>query len=115
MAYLIKCPLCNRDVSSEALACPGCGHGIAGEKIKEKILGTWKWIDHPTSIEHSVTFQSNGIVETGRHVGRYSIRDDVIKVVWTSGGYCSIAMFKLEYGKLRSCYESGGTIYEYTR
>ena len=31
MAYLVKCSLCGRDVSSEAKACPGCGHDVAGE------------------------------------------------------------------------------------
>ena len=27
-ALLIKCPACNRDVSSKAPTCPGCGHQI---------------------------------------------------------------------------------------
>jgi|GEM_PF-4358874 len=25
-AYILKCPLCNRDISSEAKTCPSCGH-----------------------------------------------------------------------------------------
>jgi len=31
MAYLVKCSLCGRDVSSETHSCPGCGHDVAGE------------------------------------------------------------------------------------
>ena len=31
MACLVKCSLCNRDVSSETPSCPGCGHNIADE------------------------------------------------------------------------------------
>ncbi|MCL2084539.1 MAG: hypothetical protein FWH06_04680 [Oscillospiraceae bacterium] len=33
MATLVKCSLCGRDVSSEAKACPGCGHDVAGDYI----------------------------------------------------------------------------------
>ena len=48
MAYLVKCPVCDRDVSSDANACPGCGHNVAGEllqreknKIENRVLGNW--------------------------------------------------------------------------
>jgi DNA-directed RNA polymerase subunit RPC12/RpoP len=59
MAYLVKCSLCGRDVSSEAKACPGCGHDVAGdtrkkealeaekhaEEVKKKIVGKWQQDD----------------------------------------------------------------------
>ena len=71
MAQLIKCTLCGRDVSSEAKACPGCGHDIECENRQKKaneakenahvlekellrrIVGTWK-----TPFEE-ITFSSN--------------------------------------------------------
>ena len=31
MAYLTKCPLCGRQVSSECKVCPNCGHNVAQE------------------------------------------------------------------------------------
>ncbi|MCL1844664.1 MAG: hypothetical protein FWF77_02040 [Defluviitaleaceae bacterium] len=36
MAYLTKCSVCSREVSSEATACPGCGHGVANELSQNK-------------------------------------------------------------------------------
>jgi len=65
MAYLVKCPLCGRDVSSEARSCPGCGHDVASElhkndrqemrnKTKKGILGTWVRDDT------TYTFDSSG-------------------------------------------------------
>ena len=37
MAYLVKCSLCGRDVSSECKACPGCGHNVANELCQKKV------------------------------------------------------------------------------
>lgn len=33
---LIKCPVCNKDVSSQAIACPNCGHPIASNIVNVK-------------------------------------------------------------------------------
>ena len=40
MANLVKCPTCQRDVSSEARACPQCGHqfkAAGGINLKDPI------------------------------------------------------------------------------
>ena len=55
MAYLVSCSLCGHNCSSEAKACPGCGHDVADEirknqdkeneimvrRIKDQIVGNW--------------------------------------------------------------------------
>ena len=38
MAYLVKCSLCNRDVSSVAKTCPGCGHNVGADQV-ERVKG----------------------------------------------------------------------------
>jgi hypothetical protein len=43
MARLVKCSLCGRDVSSEAKACPGCGHDVAGDMRKKEYEQKEKW------------------------------------------------------------------------
>ncbi len=34
MPRLIKCPVCNHDLSSDAMVCPGCGHPIMPRAVK---------------------------------------------------------------------------------
>ena len=36
MAYLVKCSLCGRDVSSVCKSCPGCGHDVARDFQKKE-------------------------------------------------------------------------------
>jgi len=43
MAYLVKCSLCGRDVSSECISCPGCGHNVAVELHNKEFEKQKKW------------------------------------------------------------------------
>ena len=51
MAYLTKCSLCGRDVSSECSSCPGCGHNVARE-LQQKIQWEYKEWNPGTSIRY---------------------------------------------------------------
>lgn len=38
---LIKCPECDKEVSSKASSCPSCGHPIASHLLKEELKGSF--------------------------------------------------------------------------
>ena len=98
MAYLTKCPLCNREnVSSEATSCPGCGHNIAEDlrkkrheeemqKVENKILGHWE----DTGIGYSYSFSKDGTCYCSYNKGTYwsdgvyTIKGDIISVKYKS-------------------------------
>jgi hypothetical protein len=44
-AMIINCPACNREVSSAAIACPGCGHPISPETGKRQMYVEGKLAD----------------------------------------------------------------------
>ncbi len=50
---LISCPACQRQVSDAAVACPGCGHPIAGSAASK---GTFKEaLTRPDSVKSGFT------------------------------------------------------------
>lgn len=61
---LIPCPECDRDVSSHAAACPGCGFPVA-ESLKETV-------DEVTGGAHSRPFRGKAAAENlAQWAGRY--------------------------------------------
>jgi len=94
MAYLTKCSLCGRDVSSECSSCPGCGHNVAFEMrqkefeklpIEDRIIGTWVSPDdsaYPLTINKDSTFiEWLFDCEEIRFRGHYSISGNKFNVV----------------------------------
>ena len=89
MAYLVKCSLCNRDVSNECNSCPGCGHNVAREvrqkefemkPVVERIVGSWRCSDGSSlRINSDNTFRYS--TNFNNFAGRYSISGDKFNVL----------------------------------
>ena len=100
MAYLTKCSLCGRDVSSECNSCPGCGHNVASDvrrkefemsPVENRIVGRWETDDNsgmPLTIYSDSTFVHWFFGGGGevRFRGRYSISGDrfIITSYWSA-------------------------------
>jgi len=96
MAYLTKCSLCGRNVSSECNSCPGCGHNVALEvrqkefekaPIEERIVGSWETTDpnnsfFPLTINRDSTYIFWHYDRSGISFrGSYSISGDRFNII----------------------------------
>jgi hypothetical protein len=64
---LVPCPACKREVSTEAVSCPGCGHPLAQPaERKKRLIGVWRTTritPGPLDVVHAtvtIEFQEGG-------------------------------------------------------
>jgi len=117
MAYLVKCSLCGRDVSSECNSCPGCGHNVAQEirqkeferkPIEERIVGEWKSDDMgDLDINKDGTFAWYFFDGSIRNRGRYSISDNKFNILSSEPFKLASAKISLKGDTLEWNFEDG--------
>ena len=131
MAYLTKCSLCGRDVSSECNSCPGCGHNVAKDvlqkefekkPLKDRIVGHWKPVggiiagsnrDLALYENTYVIYFADGSIQFS---GRYSISGDRINWISCDQGILSGSrQFSLKGDTLSLYYSDGRTPDTYQR
>lgn len=88
---LINCPVCNKEVSSQAVSCPNCGHPVASSTVGGRIEN--KTTNHETPIDYSsIVDYSNPTIKpikgNFRHINGLNIAENAqCEVLLYPSGY----------------------------